>query len=235
MTGSEVHHVGGDPALAVTIRRHPRARRFSLRVSGADGRITLTLPPRAALSQAIAFAEDRADWLRAALARRPDACCPAPGVALPVEGVPHLIEAPSSRGAARLEAGRLILPGPEATLPARAATFLRHLARDRLAAACDRHAAALGRPFRAIALRDTRARWGSCAADGTLRFSWRLAMAPAEVLDYVAAHEVAHLAEMNHSPAFWAQVTRLKPGWQAQRAWLRAHGAELQRWRFERP
>ena len=226
--------MAGDPALAVTIRRHASARRISLRVSGADGRITLTLPPRAALSQALAFAEARADWLRAALARQPDRQRPALGAPLPVEGIAHLIEAPPGRGPARLEAGRLILPGPEGTLALRAATFLRHLARDRLAAACDRHAAQLGRPFRAIILRDTRARWGSCAADGTLRFNWRLAMAPPEVLDYVAAHEVAHLAEMNHSPAFWAQVGRLKPGWQAQRAWLRAHGTSLQRWDFDR-
>src|SRR5690606_32603283 len=110
--------------------------------------------------------------------------------------------------------------------------WLKALARDRLAAAADRHAATLGRGYRSLVLRDTRSRWGSCAADGRLMFSWRLAMAPPEVLDYVAAHEVAHLAEMNHSPAFWAVVERLMPDHRAPRAWLRAEGAALHRWNF---
>jgi predicted metal-dependent hydrolase len=92
-------------------------------------------------------------------------------------------------------------------------------------AACDRHAAALGRQPRALSLRDTRSRWGSCTHDGRLMFSWRLAMAPPEVLDYVAAHEVAHLAHMDHSPAFWAATARLMPDYARHRAWLRAHGA----------
>jgi len=227
--------VAGDPALVVVIRRHAYARRISLRVSGADGRITLTMPPRAPLDQALAFADARADWLRTAIASRPSRLRPIPGLALPIEGVPHPIDAPPGRWPARVEDGRLILPGPADSLAPRAATFLRHLARDRLAGACDRYAAAINRPFRAIALRDTRARWGSCAADGTLRFNWRLAMAPPDVLDYVAAHEVAHLAQMNHSPAFWAVVGRIFPGWQARRDWLRAHGASLQRWDFEGP
>jgi predicted metal-dependent hydrolase len=107
------------------------------------------------------------------------------------------------------------------------------LARDRLAAACDRHAQRLGRRPAALVLRDTRSRWGSCSAQGVLMFSWRLAMAPPAVLDYVAAHEVAHLAEMNHSRAFWATVARLLPDHAAPRAWLRAEGGALHRWRFD--
>ena len=83
-----------------------------------------------------------------------------------------------------------------------------------------------------IALRDTRSRWGSCTAQGRLMFSWRLAMAPDGVLDYVAAHEVAHLAHMNHAPAFWAEVGRLMPDWTARRDWLRRNGAALQAWQF---
>ncbi|MGR3434759.1 MAG: M48 family metallopeptidase, partial [Shimia sp.] len=81
-------------------------------------------------------------------------------------------------------------------------------------------------------LRDTRSRWGSCSAAGGLNYSWRLVMAPPEVLDYVAAHEVAHLAQMNHSPRFWAEVAGLMPGYEAPRGWLRRHGADLHRYRF---
>ncbi|WP_316016065.1 SprT family zinc-dependent metalloprotease, partial [Roseobacter sp. HKCCA0434] len=111
--------------------------------------------------------------------------------------------------------------------------WLRQLARDRLSEATARHAAALDSVPGRLTLRDTRSRWGSCTSEGNLMFSWRLILAPPPVLDYVAAHEVAHLLEMNHSLRFWAHVERLFPGWQAQRDWLRAEGAALHRFRFE--
>src|SRR5699024_841505 len=108
------------------------------------------------------------------------------------------------------------------------AAFLRHRAREALLAACGRHGAALARldldrparTFAGLVLRDTRSRWGSCSSRGRLMFSWRLAMAPDQVLDYVAAHEVAHLAHMDHSPAFWAVVTALFPAHPQARQWL---------------
>jgi predicted metal-dependent hydrolase len=110
--------------------------------------------------------------------------------------------------------------------------FLRTLARDRLAAASDRYAAALGRPYGKITLRDTRSRWGSCTSQGDLMYSWRLIMAPPAVLDYVAAHEVAHLERMDHSPAFWNIVARLCPDHARHRDWLRTEGTALHRVRF---
>ncbi|TGN54246.1 DUF45 domain-containing protein, partial [Paracoccus liaowanqingii] len=112
------------------------------------------------------------------------------------------------------------------------AAWLKQLALIRLRAACDGFSARLGRPYRAIVLRDTRSRWGSCTQDGRLMFSWRLAMAPPLVLDYVAAHEVAHLAHMDHSARFWAQTEALMPGHAPHRAWLRAQGGDLMLWRF---
>ena len=128
--------------------------------------------------------------------------------------------------------GTLDLPGGPDRLGPRLGAFLRATARDRLAAACDRHAGTLGRPYRRLTLRDTRSRWGSCTAGGDLMFSWRLVMAPPEVLDYVAAHEVAHLARMDHSPAFWAVVAGLCPAHEGPRAWLRERGGELHRLRL---
>lgn len=110
---------------------------------------------------------------------------------------------------------------------------LKCLARDRLAEATDRHAASIGRQVRRITLRDTRSRWGSCTSEGNLMFSWRLILAPPEVLDYVAAHEVAHLVHMDHSRAFWAQVERLFPPHEPARAWLKREGTGLHRWRFD--
>ncbi len=215
------------PEVSVVLRRSARARRFSLRVSRADGAVVLTLPNRAPMAEARAFAVSQTEWLRAALARLPVARHPAFGATFPFEGVELRLEAAAVR-APRPEPGRLLLPPGEERLPARLEAFLKHCARIRLQAATERHAAALGRPFRRITLRDTRSRWGSCAVDGSLSYSWRLIMAPPEVLDYVAAHEVAHLAEMNHSPAFWAVVARLCPGYAAPRAWLKRHGGALQ-------
>ncbi|WP_074966292.1 M48 family metallopeptidase [Paracoccus aminovorans] len=220
--------VGGD--IPVTLRRSARARRMTLRVARAGGEVVLTLPSRASLRDGQAFAESRAEWLRQTRAGMTLLQAVAPGAALPVEGLPRLI-VPTDARRVELAGDRLMVPQNR---PAGVVVeaWLKHLAQARLIAACDRHAAALGRRFRALALRDTRSRWGSCTHDGRLMFSWRLAMAPPEVLDYVAAHEVAHLAHMDHSPAFWAATARLMPDHARHRAWLRSHGHELLAWRF---
>ena len=140
---------------------------------------------------------------------------------------------PGQGRAVHLTDEALLVPGDPAQLGRRVAAFLKTRARDRLAAASDHYAARLGRPYASLALRDTRSRWGSCTHDGRLMFSWRLAMAPPEVLDYVAAHEVAHLEHMDHSPDFWAATARLLPDYARHRGWLRTHGHELLAWRFQ--
>ena len=102
-------------------------------------------------------------------------------------------------------------------------------ARRDLEAAVARHAAHLGVRVRKITLRDTASRWGSCTSSGGLNFSWRLIMAVPFVLDYLAAHEVAHLLHMNHSPAFWKAVGSLSKDVSAAESWLKAHGTGLHR------
>ncbi|MEQ9261343.1 MAG: SprT family zinc-dependent metalloprotease [Roseovarius sp.] len=226
------HVLPGNPPVALVLKRSARARRISLRVSGLDGRVTLTLPHGVPERQALAFAAEKAGWLRAQLAARPEEVPVGFGSELPLEGQLLRIE-PGSGRRVQVAAGQLLVPGAEEGVAARLRAWLKARARDRLAAASDTHAAALGRPYARLTLRDTRSRWGSCTAQGGLMFSWRLILAPPEVLDYVAAHEVAHLAEMNHSPAFWNTVARLKPGYEAPRRWLRTHGAALHRYRFE--
>jgi predicted metal-dependent hydrolase len=225
------HILPGDPPVAVSFRRSSRARRLSLRISGIDGRVTLTLPLRARIGDGLAFLKEREGWLRGHLAQAPTPLSLAFGATIPFEGRPLLL-APCEGRRVRFDPDRLLVPGPPEALPARLQAFLRATARDRLASACDRHASALGRPYSTLTLRDPRSRWGSCTSTGGLMFSWRLVMAPPPVLDYVAAHEVAHLARMDHSPAFWAVVDRLCPGWQAQRDWLRREGAGLHRLRL---
>jgi predicted metal-dependent hydrolase len=221
----------GTPPIGLTLRRSARARRISLRVSGLDGRVTLTLPRRTPESEALGFARQKEGWIRRQLAARPTPACVGPGCELPLAGELVRIEAGTGR-AVRRQGDRLIVPGPLDTLPARLEGYLKARARDALAEASDRHAATLGRGYGRLTLRDTRSRWGSCSSRGDLMYSWRLILAPPEVLDYVAAHEVAHLLEMNHGPAFWALVGELMPDHAAPRAWLRREGASLHRFRF---
>ncbi|OLS42931.1 M48 family peptidase [Rhodovulum sp. BSW8] len=226
-----ITRIPGDPPLEVTLRRSARARRYSLRVSQLDGRVTLTLPQRAPEADGLAFVREKEAWIRRHLSARPEDQVVRAGGTVPYEGR-ALALVPGSGRAPRLHEGTLAVPGPAAEVPARVQAFLKTRARARLAAAADGYTAALGLSYRRLTLRDARSRWGSCSSRGDLMFAWRLIMAPPEVLDYVAAHEVAHLVEMNHSPAFWAVVARLMPGYEAPRAWLRANGAALHRVRF---
>lgn len=222
----------GQSPIEITLRRSARARRFSLRVSRLDGRVTLSIPTRAREADALAFARAQEAWLRRALVSVPAEALPTFGALLPVEGVERRLM-PGTGRTPRLTDEALLVPGDPAQLGRRVAAFLKTLARDRLAAASDHYAARLGRPYRSLTLRDTRSRWGSCTHDGRLMYSWRLIMAPPEVLRYVCAHEVAHLAQMNHSPAFWAEVAGLMPDYERPRRWLKASGQQLHAIRFD--
>ncbi|MEF3046872.1 M48 family metallopeptidase [Pseudotabrizicola sp. L79] len=221
----------GSPPVEITLRRSAQTRRFSLRISRLDGRVTLSMPLRARESEALRFAQQQEGWIRQTLAEMPGQQQVGLGDQIPVEGRLCRLMAGQGRSV-RCEGDALLVPGDPQQAGTRVGAFLKVLARDRLAAACDRHAARLGQRYTRLTLRDTRSRWGSCAHDGALMFSWRLIMAPPPVLDYVAAHEVAHLIEMNHSPAYWAVVERVFPGWQVQRNWLHNHGQALHGYRF---
>lgn len=223
----------GNPPVEVHLRRSGRARRFSLRVSRLDGKVTLSLPARAREAEAMAFLAAQEGWLRKTLSRMPESAgLPVVlGMDLPVEG--RLLRlVPATGRAIRVEGETLLVPGDPAQAGARVAAWLKVLARDRLARASTHYAGLVGRSYARLTLRDTRSRWGSCSHDATLMYSWRLILAPPSVLDYVAAHEVAHLVEMNHSEAYWAVVDRIYPGWKRQRQWLHDRGQDLHRYRF---
>ncbi|MGL4235055.1 M48 family metallopeptidase [Tabrizicola sp.] len=224
----------GPPPVEVHLKRSARARRFSLRVSRLDGKVTLSMPLRAREGEALAFLRGHEGWLRQTLQGMPDSAVRPVGLGsvIPVEGREVLLAPGTGRGI-RADEGRLLVPGDPETVGARVAAWLEVLARDRLARASTHYAGLVGRRYVTLALRDTRSRWGSCSPDGRLMYSWRLIMAPPPVLDYVAAHEVAHLVELNHSPAYWAVVSRICPDWQVQRAWLHANGQVLHRLRFQ--
>lgn len=223
----------GSPPVEVHLKRSARARRFSLRVSRLDGKVTLSIPARAREGEALAFLKGHEGWLRQTLSSMPGPTLQTvgPGQVIPVEGNELTLIPATGRGV-RVEGDHLMVPGDPATAGPRVAAWLKVLARDRLASASTRYAGLVNRRYASLALRDTRSRWGSCSPDGRLMYSWRLIMAPPAVLDYVAAHEVAHLAQMNHSPAFWAEVARLMPDYAPHRAWLKREGGALQSIRF---
>lgn len=224
------HALPGTPPVPLTLRKSARARRISLRISQLDGRVTLTYPHGVPETEALSFARSKEGWIRQHLEGQPDPEQVRAGSIIPVEGRERRIVGATGR--------RVLLSENEVAVPAgsegrRLVRFLKELARDRLTEACDDYAAMLGRSYNSLTLRDTRSRWGSCSSDGGLMFSWRLILTPPEVLHYVAAHEVAHLVEMNHSPAFWAQVDRIFGPYDTPRRWLRENGATLHRYRFD--
>ncbi|WP_158966077.1 M48 family metallopeptidase [Chachezhania sediminis] len=224
------HRLAGSPPVPLTLRRSARARRIILRVSRLDGRVTLTLPRGVSEAEALDFARAKADWIRDHLAQRGSDVVVDAGARVPVDGVMRLVVPVPGR--------RVVLHDDRVEVPAdapgaRLKSWLKTLARERLAEASDHYSDALGRRYTRITLRDTRSRWGSCSSHGGLMFSWRLVMAPPHILDYVAAHEVAHLAEMNHSSAFWANVEDIYGPYDSARGWLRTKGNDLHRYRFD--
>ena len=221
----------GNPPITVTLRRSARARRISLRMSGIDGRVTLTLPRFVSEREGMAFLHEKEPWLRDHLDRRAAPVSVGLGVALPVAGALREVR-PGAGAKVTLTDTALLVPGPADRVAARLKGHLKALARERLVAASDHYAAKLGMDYSRITLRDTRSRWGSCSSQRALSYSWRLILAPPDVLDYVAAHEVAHLRHMDHSSRFWDQLTALHGDWRAPRQWLRQNGTDLHRYRF---
>ena len=224
-----------DPELTVTIRRSARARRLTLTVPQNGDPPRVTAPPRTPLRDIRMFLLRQGDWLARAVARLPEQTIIADGVVLPVAGVPlRISHHPGPRRAPRIANDALILQGGDgAAIAKRVEVWLKERARGQVTTIARECAEQLGAKIGTIKMRDTKGQWGACTHKGDMSFSWRLAMAPADVLDYVAAHEAAHLLEMNHGPQFWAHVERLRPQWRDQRNWLKTHGGALHRYRFK--
>ncbi len=230
--------VDGIPAL-VEVRRHPTARRLTLRVSHTARAVMLTIPRYTDFREADQFLAKNREWVIARLEGVPEPVAFRDGAIIPLRGVDHVvcfagpqrgrsvvsIDAPAADGLPRL-----IVNGDPEHAPRRLRDWLLSEARRDLADRCDHHTAKLGLKLRRITVRDQKSRWGSCSSDGQLSFSWRLILAPPLVLDYVAAHEVAHLAEMNHGPRFWKLVKTAMPRLEEAKLWLRTKGMNLYRY-----
>lgn len=226
-----------DVGARVEVRRHPGARRLTLRVSRTRRAVIVTLPVQCDLDEAGTFLSRHIDWVRERLDSLPDLVPFAHGMAMPLRGEPHDI---MFTGAARtrlvtVEGGQatrnvIKVPGPVDAAPRRLRAWLGEEAKRDLDKRVAYHAKRLGVVPKRIAVRDQTSRWGSCSTTRVLSFSWRLLLAPPPILDYVAAHEVAHLAEMNHGPRFWALVRKTLPDYDASKRWLQVYGLDLHRY-----
>jgi len=236
----EALDVEGLPA-PVEVRRHPTARRMTLRVARTRHAVIMTVPLQCNLADADSFLHTHLDWVRRHLRAVPQPVELAHGESIPFRGVVHRIVFTGERRAefqVRCETAasgppRLVVAGTREGAPRRLATWLTQQATEDLDKRVQFHAARLGVRPKRIVLRDQSSRWGSCSTTRVLSFSWRLVLAPPQVLDYVAAHEVAHLAQMNHGPKFWALVAKTMPQMAEARAWLRVYGMDLHR--YQRP
>lgn len=230
--------VEGIPA-PVELRRHPTARRLTLRVSHSARAVVLTIPRYTDVREADRFLAKSLDWVRQRLEGVPDAVPFAEGAIVPLRGIAHEIAYAGPRRGCPVIAtagegpgclGRLTVSGEAEHAPRRLRDWLTGEARRDLEVRVEYHCSKLGLSARRIVVRDQKSRWGSCTSDGVLSFSWRLVLAPPLVLDYVAAHEVAHLAEMNHGPRFWRLVKETMPRMEEAKRWLRHHGMGLYRY-----
>jgi hypothetical protein len=225
--------IGGRP-VPVTVRTNPRATRLIVRVHPTTGEVAVVAPSTRALERALDFARSEMHWIAGRLAAIPQPVLLKPGDVVPFRGRDHTIRhAPSERGSVWLEAGPrkayIVAAGRREHVPRRVRDWLRAAARNELSERVCSYAALLGIAPRRVALRDPSTRWGSCSTTGALSFSWRLILAPPYVLNYVTAHEVAHLVHMNHGPRFWSLVEFLVGDTTRPREWLRKEGTVLHR------
>jgi predicted metal-dependent hydrolase len=218
-------------AVEVTMRLNPRARRLIVKVHPSTGEVSVIAPSQRALDRALDFAQGEAPWIARQLARVPKKVHLAPGQRIPFRGREHLIvKADSGPVCADIDAALIRVGGRDEHAPRRLTDFLKREARREMEALSRDYAAKIDAKVRRVTVRDTASRWGSCSANKSISYCWRLILAPAFVLEYVVAHEVAHLREMNHGPRFWKLVRTLVADIETPQLWLKKNGTALHRY-----
>jgi len=220
-----------EPDLEIFLRQNSNSRRITLRISALDGKITITGPNYLDLKEFKKFAESKKSWLKSKRQFFESPIFLSDGVKIPILGIDTKVSIGDVQKPEIIDSILLVSRGKSVSTHVK--RYLKELAGVHLNYMCKEFAERLGAKVRKITLRDTRSRWGSCSNDANLMFSWRLVMAPEEVLAYVAAHEVAHLKHMNHSKDFWKTVEYLFGTYKEERAWLKQNGSSLHRYKFE--
>ena len=242
MSKDSYHLTLDDLVRPVLVKKSPRAKRMTLRVSPTRRDVILTIPRNTGPKRAGAFIEQHLDWLNLQISDLPSPIPFENGALIPYEGEPHELvfcgprtKEQHGQGVVTKQLGdeqgqSLHVLGALEHAPRRLTDWLKKQAKQKIAAQVGFHAERLGLSYSRLGVRDQTSRWGSCSSNQTLSFSWRLIFAPAQVLDYVAAHEVAHLREMNHSTRFWKLVAKTLPEYESARHWLRDNGQDLHRY-----
>jgi predicted metal-dependent hydrolase len=222
-------------SVEVILRADPRARRFIVKVDPATGQVVVVSPTSRSLERALEFARGEKEWIAGRLANVPPPVRLAPGSEILFRGVQHQIRA-GSGGRAPVWIDRdapratIRVEGQSEHMPRRLLDWLKREARRKIDERVAEYSAQLGVKPKRITIRDTSSRWGSCSSTRTLSFSWRLILAPPSVLDYVVAHEVSHLRELNHRPRFWRLVETLGVDIDKSQRWLSENGTLLHRY-----
>ena len=219
--------------VPLTFKRNARCKRMVLRLSPDGAGVVMTLSPRTSVAEALRFAETSKSWIAQTMAKRSPRVAFADCNQILFQGQVCTIKATGGRRGLvtySSEESVIYVPGEVAHLPRRLGDWLKVQAKTKLQEVSQIYAAAMQTKFQKLTIRDQKSRWGSCSATGELSYSWRLILAPPHVLDYVAAHEVAHLKEMNHGPRFWRLVICHCLDAKQARNWLRTHGKELHRY-----
>lgn len=220
-----------DPRILYRIS--DRAKRISLRLDNADRTIIVTVPGRRAVAKAERFAQEQQDWINVQFETLPPPQPLTPGSSILFRGETYRLIKPEGRGRPKVDPQprEICVPSPDVeSFEGRATRLLKREARAALEQATEKYAGAVGVPVENVSVRDTRSRWGSCITrngKGHISYSWRLICAPDHVLDYVCAHECAHMIEANHSRAYWKVVADICPDNKKSRQWLKTHGARL--------
>lgn len=222
--------VDGVP-VPVRVRRSVRAKAYRLSLDHVRGELRLSLPARANLKRALGWAQEHEGWVRSQMARQPAPVMLGDGAAFPLEGRDlRICWVEGASRTIRVEDGRLLLGGAAEAVGPRVLRWLKLRAKAVLETESHAMARDNGLIVASVGIGDPRSRWGSCASDGSIRYSWRLILCPPDVRRATVAHELAHLLHMDHSPAFHAAHRRiLGDDPRPARAWLRAHGAALHR------
>jgi predicted metal-dependent hydrolase len=220
-----------EPELEIFLRQNSNSRRITLRISSLDGKITLTGPSNLDFKEFKKFAESKKSWLKSKRKSFENPILVSEETEIPILGITTKISSSEVKKPTRI--GDVLYVSKQKLASTQVKKYLIEICKIQLDYMCTEFSQRLGSKFNKITLRDTRSRWGSCSSDANLMFSWRLIMAPEDILAYVAAHEVAHLKHMNHSEEFWQTVEYLFGPYKKERNWLKQNGSSLHRFKFE--
>jgi len=202
---------------------------MSLRFDSIKNVLNLTAPPRTSQKQILGFLESTEGWILKQLSKAITSVPFEESAVISVLDQDYKIKHESLYGRldVKMQDGSIVVHGPEERINMMVTIFLKRHAKSMLEEYCEQYATTIGMEVNKITIRDTKSRWGSCSEEGNISLCWRLLLAPKSVAEYVCAHEVAHLKEMNHSPDFWKIVEDLHPHYKDSKAWLKKNGREL--------